>query len=351
MNRLLAGGLVAVTIVAVSVGLVLRETRTLPSQATAPTADVRTASLDADEPLRPLPPVTGLDPRVVELGRDLFHERLLSRDKRISCASCHDLAHGGADHVAHSIGVGGEVGIINTPTVLNSVFNFRQFWNGRAATLEEQVDGPMTSTVEMGARWSDVVARLDASPGYAARFHALYPDGVTRLSVTNALATFERSLVTPSRFDRYLLGDAHAITEREREGYRIFKSYGCASCHQGVNAGGNMYQHFGVMADYFADRGHVTAADLGRFAVTHDPADRYVFKVPSLRNVALTAPYFHDGTAVTLAEAVNEMGHYQLGRTLTPAEVELLVAFLGSLTGEVPAAAQAGVPTALDATP
>src|SRR6185503_1038578 len=159
------------------------------------------------------------------------------------------------------IGVGGQIGPINAPTVLNAALNFRQFWNGRAASLEEQIDGPIQAAGEMGSTWSDVVRKLRGVPDFHRRFDALYRAGVSAANVRDAIATFERSLVTPSRFDRYLEGDSTAITEREREGYAIFKNYGCVSCHQGANVGGNMYQVFGVMDDYFAARGNLTAAD------------------------------------------------------------------------------------------
>lgn len=239
------------------------------------------------------------------------------------------------DRRPHSIGIGGQEGTANAPTVFNSSANFRQFWDGRADTLEQQIDGPLLSPAEMGAKWEDVLAKLTETPAYLAAFKALYPDGVRRENVKDAIAEFERTLVTPnSRFDRYLRGDPGVLTEDEQAGYAKFKRYGCVSCHQGVNVGANMFQRMGVIQDYFADRGHVTSADYGRFNATGLEADRFVFKVPSLRNVAVTAPYFHDGSAGTLEDAVAAMAKYQLGRPLPPGDLADIVKFLRTLTGE-----------------
>lgn len=287
------------------------------------------------EPIPPIPFVLNFNPRKVALGERLFHEPKLSRDNTIACVSCHNLALGGTDRLPVSLGVGGAKGTINAPTVFNSGFNFRQFWDGRAASLEEQINGPTHAANEMASDWPQILAKLQADPAYPPLFAAIYPDGVTAANIRDAIATFERSLYTPnSRFDRYLRGEADALTEAERRGYERFKNYGCVSCHQGVNLGGNMYQTFGVMGDYFADRGNPTEADFGRFNVTGEEKDRFVFKVPTLRNIALTAPYFHDGSAKTLEDAVTIMGRYQLGRPLTEEDIDLLVAFLRTLTGE-----------------
>jgi cytochrome c peroxidase len=254
----------------------------------------------------------------------------------VSCATCHDLRKGGTDRKARSAGIGGRLGNINALTVFNTGLQFKLFWDGRADTLESQVDHPLHNPREMGSNWEEILAKLRQDPSYRQDFARLYPDhGVSRQSVASALATFERSLLTPnSRFDRFLRGESAALSGEEREGYRLFRTYGCTSCHQGILVGGNMFQTFGVMADYFADRGGVTRADWGRYNVTHLESDRYRFKVPSLRNVALTAPYFHDGSADTLEEAVNVMARYQLGRRLSRDETRKIVQFLKSLTGE-----------------
>lgn len=287
------------------------------------------------EPIKPIPTTLKLDARKVALGDKLFHDVRLSRDNSISCASCHALDKGGTDRRERSLGLKDAEGPINAPTVFNSGFNFKQFWDGRAENLEAQVDGPTQAEAEMGSKWEDVVQKLRADAGYTAAFKQNYPDGVQRQNVKDAIAEFERSLITPNaRFDRWLRGDDQAITTEELEGYRKFKSYGCASCHQGVNVGGNMFETLGAVREYFAERGNVTKADLGRFNVTGKEEDKHVFKVPSLRNVALTPPYFHDGSAKTLDEAVRVMARYQLGRPLPDADAALIVKFLQTLTGE-----------------
>lgn len=278
------------------------------------------------------------------LGRRLFFETRLSGDGTLNCATCHDPGHGGAEPRRVSTGIHGQQGPINAPTVLNAANNFVQFWDGRAADLEAQAAGPVANPLEMGASWDTVVATLAADASYQTAFAALYPGDaspVTQDHVTHAIAEYERQLITPGRFDRFVAGDAGAMTEDERRGYALFTSVGCTSCHTGANVGGTMYQRMGLVRDWFAQVGRpLTAADDGRFNVTHDEADRHRFKVPTLRNVALTAPYFHDGSAATLEDAVRTMGAFQLGRDLSDEQVRLLVAFLGTLTGDLPAEAQ-----------
>lgn len=290
------------------------------------------SSIDA-EPITPLPQTIALDVRKVELGRRLFHETRLSGDGSISCATCHKLTGGGVDRLIRSRGIGGREGGINAPTVFNSGFNFRQFWNGRAATLEEQVDGPLQHPAEMGSTWQKAIAVLLADPSYKAEFAAIYRDGIQPHNVRDAISIFERSLITPnSRFDRFLRGERAALSDEELAGYRLFKQMGCISCHQGVNIGGNMYQKLGVMENYFT--GNVSEADLGRFSITKREEDRHFFKVPSLRNVALTPPYLHDGSARTLEDVVRVMARYQLGDKINPDEMKKIIAFLHTLTGE-----------------
>jgi cytochrome c peroxidase len=286
-----------------------------------------------DEPIKPLAKVS-LDARKVTLGRAMFHDKRLSKDNSLSCASCHEISKGGMDGRQFAVGIKGQVGPINTPTVLNSGLNFRQFWNGRAATLEEQAAGPVHNPGEMGSNWQEVLGKLNQDAALLNQFKAIYPDGLQPKNIQDAIATFEHSLVTPSRFDRYLNGESNAINGEEKQGYQLFKNYGCVACHQGQGVGGNMYQTFGVLGNYFKDKGKVTDADLGRFAVTKNELDRHVFKVPSLRNVELTAPYFHDGSAKTLEEAIDVMFRYQLGRTAPAADKALIVKFLKTLTGE-----------------
>ena len=287
-----------------------------------------------DEPILPIQKPRNLDPRKVALGRLLFHDPRLSHDNSISCASCHDLARGGVDQRPRSIGIGGQEGTINAPTVYNAALNFRQFWDGRSPTLADQVAGPVHNPLEMGSSWPEVLDKLSADRQLVARFEAIYAAPPSAAAIQNAIAEFERSLITPSRFDRWLSGENEAISMKELQGYGVFKRHGCIACHQGANVGGNMFQRFGVMRDYFAGKAHVTTADLGRYNVTGRDEDRYVFKVPSLRNVALTPPYFHDASAATLEDAVSQMGLYQLGIDLPKEDVRLIVLFLRSLTGE-----------------
>ncbi len=283
----------------------------------------------------PLPLTLSLDSRKVSLGARLFNDPKLSGDGSVSCAQCHNLETGGVDRMRHSRGVDGKEGGINAPTVFNSGFNFRQFWNGRAATLEDQIDGPLQNPIEMANTWPHAIATISEDEQYSSAFEAIYRDGIQPHNVKDAIATFERSLFTPnSRFDRFLRGDTAALNAEEMAGFELFKQIGCTSCHQGLNIGGNMYQRLGIMEDYFAERGHISEADLGRFNITHQEQDRYLFKVPSLRNVALTPPYLHDGSAATLEEVTQIMARFQLGKKLKAAEVSRIAAFLRTLTGE-----------------
>ncbi|MBI2276603.1 MAG: c-type cytochrome [Dechloromonas sp.] len=327
-----------VFLVLAGIGWLLWSGRTAPS-AEPPALPVLPMQGDVLQPILPLAAIGDLDPLRVELGKRLFHDARLSADFSLTCASCHDLNKGGVDGRRFAVGIGGAVGGINAPTVLNSAFNLAQFWDGRAATLEEQAAGPIQNPIEMGATLPQVLSRLEQDKALKLGFKQAYRDGLTAANVLNAIATFERSLVTlNARFDRYLRGEKQILTPLEIEGYQRFRALGCISCHQGAAVGGNMYQKFGVLGDYFAGR-PTTRNDLGRFNVTQREEDRHVFKVPSLRNVALTAPYFHDGSADSLDKAVVVMARYQLGRELSPRDVEAIVAFLNTLSGELPAAA------------
>lgn len=291
--------------------------------------------LFAGEPIQPVPSPRVLSPAKVELGKALFHDPDLSVDGTVSCASCHSLELGGVDQLPRSFGVNGQEGGINSPTVFFSALNFKQFWNGRALTLEEQVNGPITNPIEMGNSWPQVLKTLKADESYRKQFSTIYADGVSADNVRDAIAEFERSLTLDnSRFDKFLKGDSKAISDVEARGYALFKSYGCVACHQGAGVGGNMFQVFGVMGDYFRDRGKpLTEADLGRFSVTGKEYDKGVFKVPSLRMVVHTPPYFHDGSIKTLPEAIQIMAKYQLGRDLPEPDVKAIEAFLHTLSG------------------
>lgn len=289
----------------------------------------------ANEAVQPISLTATVDARKSELGDKLFHEARLSGDNSISCAHCHALDNGGVDGLPHSFGVEGREGPINSPTVFNSNLGFVQFWDGRAATLEAQIEGPVNNPLEMDSNWPDVIGKLSSDPNYAREFRTIYADGITAANIKNAIAEFERSLTTPnSRFDRFLRGDASAISDEEKQGYEVFKEYGCVSCHQGAAVGGNMFQKFGVIGDYFKKRGHLTPADNGRMNVTGKESDKHVFKVPSLRLVTLTAPYFHDGSTEKLEDAVKVMGKYQLGREIPDRDVRLIIRFLHTLAGE-----------------
>jgi cytochrome c peroxidase len=287
------------------------------------------------EPITPIAAPRDLDPAVVTLGHKLFHDVRLSAGGDLACSSCHDLAHGGDDGRAQGIGADGRPLEFNAPTVFNVALNFRFNWRGNFRELETQNEAALVDPQLMAATWDELLPRLRAVPEYARGFRAAYGRPIRREDVLDALAAFQRSLATPgARFDRFLAGDLDALTAEERQGYELFKSYGCISCHQGRNVGGNLFQRFGVFADPFAGRGAGSKGDLGRFAITGVEADRHVFRVPSLRNVAATAPYLHDGSAATLDEAVAIMGRAQLGIELPPRDIDLIVHFLGSLSGE-----------------
>lgn len=286
------------------------------------------------EPITPIPLQLNLDGRKIALGKRLFNDPLLSHDDTISCAHCHNLALGGEDGMPRPIGINGKVGKINTPTVFNSGFNFRLFWDGRAATLEEQMDFPLRNPDEMGSSLPEILSKLKKDDTYRRDFAAIYNEEIQPAHVKDAIATFERSLTTPnSKFDQYLRGDDYALTKDELKGYQLFKSLGCISCHQGINVGGNMYEKLGTVFNYFQARGNIQEVDYGRYNLTKNENDRYEFRVPSLRNVALTAPYFHDASANTLEQAVATMAKFQLGITLPKDEIEKIVKFLNTLTG------------------
>ena len=326
--------LILAAIVMVIVVMVRSQPALMPEEVPSVTVEQKIIS-KSNEPIRPIPLHLDLDENKVNLGEKLFFETKLSGNNTFSCATCHHLDKGGIDRLAHSPGIDGTLGLVNTPTIFNSGFNFRQFWDGRVETLEDQIEGPINSPHEMGSNWPEITRKLKEDSNYASSFGKLYPEGITRDHVKNAIATFVQSLYTPnSRFDKYLRGDVNAITAEEKKGYSLFKDYGCASCHQGMNVGGNMFQKLGILGDYFANRGSITEADRGRANITGDPGDINVFKVPSLRNIELTPPYFHDGSVPTLEGAVRVMAKYQLGQTLSAENIELIVKFLKTLTGE-----------------
>ncbi|CDG38274.1 MULTISPECIES: cytochrome-c peroxidase [Asaia] len=293
----------------------------------------------AGEVIQPIPESLPVDWTKAELGRQLFFDRRLSGDGKLNCASCHGLDKGGVDNLVTATGINGQKGPINVPSVYNAVFNVAQFWNGRAVDLAAQAAGPVTNPVEMGSHdWPAVAAIIAAVPEYHTAFEALYgPNAVNQRTVTNAIAEYEKTLITPdSPFDLYLKGDNNAITAQEKRGYERFKAIGCSGCHSGVAVGGDAYEVMGLEGPYFTDRKvGLTDVDSGREGFTHALDDHQKFKVPNLRNVALTAPYFHDGSAATLADAVRQMARYQTPyATLSKQDADDIVAFLKTLTGK-----------------
>jgi cytochrome c peroxidase len=270
----------------------------------------------------------------IALGRMLYYETRLSKGKDVSCNSCHDLAKFGVDGEATSEGHKGQRGDRNSPTVYNAAAHFVQFWDGRAEDVEAQAKGPVLNPVEMAmASDKEVVKTLKGIPEYAALFKKAFPndkDPVTFDNMANAIGAFERKLVTPSRWDKFVKGDAAALTPEEKAGFQAYMAAGCQACHAGALLGGSMYQKLGAVEPY------PDASDPGRFKVTKSDADKMMFKVPSLRNIERTGPYFHHGKIATLEDAVAQMAQYQLGKKLTEAEVKSIVTWMKALTGEVP---------------
>jgi cytochrome c peroxidase len=306
------------------------------------------AAVAADEPIQPIVPPQQINIGMAELGKKLYFDPRLSKSGFISCNSCHNLSMGGTDNIPTSIGDKWQQGPINAPTVLNSSLNVAQFWDGRAADLKEQAGGPIANPGEMGFSHTLAVAVLDSIPGYVREFKQVFgKDKITINEVTAAIAEFEKTLVTPnSRFDQWLLGKTDALTANELAGYKLFKESGCIACHNGPAVGGSSFQKMGIVEPYKA-----TSAAEGRSAVTGKDADRFSFKVPTLRNVELTYPYFHDGAANTLTQAVDVMGRLQLGKKLTPKENAQIVAFLKTLTGDQPSFQLPILPPSSDKTP
>jgi len=284
------------------------------------------------EPITPLKSMK-VEPKKVELGKALFFDTRLSKNNTISCATCHDLENGGDDGLKSSFGINGQQGDINSPTVYNSVYNFKQFWNGRAKDLADQATGPIENPVEMGHDFTTLIKELKKT-SYKQKFATIYDDGITKNNIANAIAEFEKTLITlNSPFDKYLNGDKSALSKDAKDGYKLFKQKGCIACHHGINVGGNLYNKFGVMQMLDSKR-------LGRYEVTGKEEDKLYFKVPTLRNIELTAPYLHDGRYDKLEDTVKFMARYQLGRILTKEEIKKIVIFLKSLTGEIPQSAK-----------
>ena len=295
-----------------------------------------TAAKDkANEPLQPLTPIK-YDAKKAALGEKLFNDKRLSGDNTVACVSCHGLDKGGTDNQRFSEGVRKQFGDINAPSVFNAAFNTKQFWNGRAKDLQEQAGGPPFNPIEMDSKdWAQVISKLSADAELTAAFMATYPAGWTGDNITDAIAEYEKTLVTPnSRFDQWLLGKKDALTAKEVEGYERFKAYRCASCHVGKSVGGQSFEYMDLKKDYFADRGNPLGSDEGLKGFTKKDEDLRRFKVPNLRNVELTGPYMHDGTVTTMDEAVRVMGVYLSGMDIPAGDRDSIVTFLRTLTGE-----------------
>ena len=292
-------------------------------------------------------------PAKVELGKMLYFDPRLSASHAISCNSCHNIGLGGADAEPTSIGHRWQHGGRNAPTVFNAVFNKAQFWDGRAKDLEQQAGGPIVNPIEMASPEPHVAEQLKGTPGYREAFDKAFPgepSPITLGNVQKAIAVFEATLITPNApFDRFLKGDQSALSAVQKEGLALFIDRGCASCHNGINVGGGMYAPFGVVEKPGADI--LPAADKGRFTVTKTASDEYVFKVPTLRNIALTAPYFHSGQAWDLRQAVAVMGASQLGIQLSSDDIDKITAFLDGLTGQPPKVTYPVLPPSVGATP
>jgi cytochrome c peroxidase len=305
-------------------------------------------------PLEP-PAIKGVaaTPAMVELGKALFFDPRLSQSHNISCNTCHQIGLGGVDMLPTSIGHKWQRGGRNAPTVLNAVFNIAQFWDGRAADLKAQAGGPIQNPIEMGINHAHAVEMLKGIPGYAKLFEAAFPGDKGRITIGNAetaIAVFEATLITPNApFDKYLRGDSNALASEQKEGLKLFMEKGCAACHAGINIGGQMYAPFGVVENPGAD--FLPPNDKGRLEVTKTPSDEYVFRVPPLRNIELTPPYFHTGKSWDLRQAVAVMGVSQLGQKLTDDEISKITAYLKSLTGEQPQVIYPILPPSVGTTP
>lgn len=283
-------------------------------------------------PIQPIPRSLIIDTDWLVLGKALFHSPLLSKDNTISCASCHMVNFGGDDGFPVSTGINNAQGNRNSPTVLNATFNFRQSWDGRASTLAEQAAGPIHNPVEMGTAWHEVIPKLEQDSYFNQTFNRLSISGVSAENIIKAITVYEESLITPnSPIDNFLLGDKNALTTQQKRGLELFINYGCATCHQGRNIGGNIYQKLGRINNI----PKALTLDKGRFEVTNNTADEYIFKVPTLRNIADTAPYFHNGSIDNLPDAVRIMARSQLGRELNNDDVDDIVALLHAFSANV----------------
>lgn len=289
--------------------------------------------LISNEIITPIPlEDTKLNPQKIELGKKLFFDTRLSKNNTISCATCHDIQNGGDDGEKVAIGINNLKGFFNTPTVLNSRYNFSQFWDGRAETLEKQVLGPIHNPIEMNSDFSQIIPKLSKDKEIEKKFRDIYNSDINEKNIVDAIVEFEKSLITPnSKFDKYLKGEL-SLTKSEEKGYELFKDLGCISCHNGINIGGNLYQKVGVVSQFFPDN----EIHYGRYNLEKNEDEKFYFKVPTLRNIELTAPYLHDGSINTLSAVIEIMLRYQVGAIYTSDDIKNIESFLKTLTGEIP---------------
>jgi len=267
------------------------------------------------------------------LGKALFFDKALSKDGKSSCVSCHLFEHGGSDSFNHSPRFDGTSTLFNTPSIFNVISGYKIGWIGRLDSTQEHLDNFFANPVEMGLNWQQIIEIISSNPQYLRVFDQLYDEGVTKNNISSAILAYEEALTTPSDFDKYLQGDNTAISAQAIQGFEVFKRFGCASCHQGKNLGGNVLQKIGVIIPYKVSKLVPGSTDLGRYLLTKRAQDTQVFRVPSLRNVTLTAPYFHDGSVKTLKGAIRLMVKHQLGRHISNREIALIIAFFKSLEG------------------
>lgn len=287
-------------------------------------------NLFSQELISPIPKINDYDKKRALLGKKLFQDKRLSSNNTVSCSSCHMLNNGGDDNRRVSFGVDNKEGTFNAPTIFNVRFNLAQFWDGRAKNLQEQALGPIHNPVEMNSNFEEIIEKLNQDKIYKKDF-LIYKNGITKENIIDAIVEFEKALVTPhSRFDRYILGEEDILTQDEKEGFDLFLELGCISCHNGVNIGGNLYQKMGVIKEYN------NSQLFGRYEVTKKEKDKYFFKVPSLRNIEHTAPYFHDGKVNHLKKAIKIMIEYQVGMIANEEEIVKIEKFLKTLSGKLP---------------
>ena len=292
--------------------------------------------MDKDDALTPLPLAIAHHEGMANLGRKLFFDKQLSKNNDVSCATCHKLNKGGANNLVTSKGTGYQVNQFNTPSIYNVLYSFRYNWDGSAKNYDAIIDQMLIRPDMLGSTWEDVLQKINKSTDYIDTFNSLFNSAASKETIIIAFKEYQKTLITPkSKFDQFLRGNEAALNDEEKAGYRLFHTIGCVSCHQGINVGGNLYQKLGIYKNYYSDR-TVSQRDFGKFNLTNNEEDKFVYKVPSLRNVALTAPYFHDGSQATLEDAIQTMAIYQIGKALPATYVKQISAFLETLTGDAP---------------